>query len=523
MDSASELAPFSPSPELLSWTGQRVGGLLDALKTRETEIHWRDAKIEKLTLELAYLRRMKFGVKSESMALPERDLFAETLAADLAACEAHLDQEHQAAEMGPPLPPAGKRERAGRQPLPVQLPRVEHLHKPESCTCGQCGQALVQIGEDVTEKLSIVPAEFFVERHIYPKYACRPCETITAAPAVASIIDGGLAAPALLAWVMVSKYADHLPLYRLERQAARSGVTLSRSTLADWVGRTGVALEPLWQRLAELLRQGAVLHADETPVQQLDPGKGKTKRAYLWAYRSNALGSDPPIVVFDYQPGRGGKYAAEFLGHWHGALMVDEFAGYQGLFRGEVIELACMAHARRKFFDLHQANGSPVAAEALRRFGEWYAIEAAIREKSVEERARIRKETSQPRLKALNLWLLNTRQSVADGGALAKAIDYRLRRWPAFARYATNGFYPIDNHPLENAIRPIAIGKKNWLFAGSEAAGQRAAAIQSLLETARMNDLEPMAWLTDTLEKLPSWPNSRIDELLPLRPIKQSA
>jgi len=519
MDLASELAPFSPSSELLSWVEKRVNGLLEQLDTRATEIRLRDAKIEKLTLELAHLRRLKFGVKSESLTASERDLFDETLAADVAACEARLAEQRQAAAMGPhlPLPEKAKRERAGRQPLPEHLPRVEHLHEPETCTCGQCGQALVRIGEDVTEKLSIVPAEFFVERHIYPKYACRPCETLIAAPAVASIIDGGLAAPALLAWVMVSKYADHLPLYRLERQAARSGVTLSRSTLADWVGRTGVALEPLWLRLAELLRQGAVLHADETPVQQLDPGNGKTKRAYLWAYRSNALASDPPITVFDYQPGRGGKYVAEFLRDWQGALMVDEFAGYQALFRGEVIELACMAHARRKFFDLHRANGSPVAAEALRRFAELYAIEVAAKGKTVEERARRRKETSQPLLEALHLWLQQTRRSVADGGALAKAIDYSLRRWPAFARYATNGFYPIDNNPVENAIRPIAIGKKNWLFAGSETAGQRAAAIQSLLETARLNGIEPMAWLTDTLEKLPSWPNSRIDALLPLK------
>jgi transposase len=312
MDLASELAPFSPSSELLSWVEKRVNGLLEQLDTRATEIRLRDAKIEKLTLELAHLRRLKFGVKSESLTASERDLFDETLAADVAACEARLAEQRQAAAMGPhlPLPEKAKRERAGRQPLPEHLPRVEHLHEPETCTCGQCGQALMRIGEDVTEKLSIVPAEFFVERHIYPKYACRPCETLIAAPAVASIIDGGLAAPALLAWVMVSKYADHLPLYRLERQAARSGVTLSRSTLADWVGRTGVALEPLWLRLAELLRQGAVLHADETPVQQLDPGNGKTKRAYLWAYRSNALASDPPITVADPED-RGQR-------QWHG-------------------------------------------------------------------------------------------------------------------------------------------------------------------------------------------------------------
>ncbi len=208
---------------------------------------------------------------------------------------------------------------------------------------------------------------------------------------------------------------------------------------------------------------------------------------------------------------------AECLANGQGALRVDEFAGYQALFQGEVIELACLAHARRKFFDLHQANGSPLAAEALRRIGELYAIEDAAKGKTVEERARRRRETRQPLLEALHLWLQNTRRSVANGGALAKAIDYSLRRWPALARYATNGFYPIDNNPVENAILPIAIGKKNWLFAGSEAAGQRAAAIQSRLETARLNGIEPMAWLTDTLNKLPSWPNSRIDELLPLK------
>ena len=330
-------------------------------------------------------------------------------------------------------------------------------------------------------------------------------------------IDGGLAAPALLAWVMVGKYIDHLPLYRLEQQAARSGVSLSRSTLADWVGRIGVALEPLGDRLAELLRKGTMLHADETPVQQLDPGKGKTRRAYLWAYRSNTLGNDPPIVVFDYQPGRAGVHAANFLGDWTGALMVDDFAGYKRLFRGEAIELACMAHARRKFFDLHKANGSPIAEEAVCRIGELYAIEAEAKGKTPEDRALLRKTYSKPRLDALQLWLLHTRKSVADGGALAKAIDYSLKRWAAFARYAENGAYPIDNNPVENAIRPICIGKKNWLFAGSEAAGKRAAVIQSLLQTACLNGIEPMAWLTDSLEKLPSWPNRRIDELLPIK------
>ena len=519
MDFAAELAAFDPSPELLAWMEMRVGGLMEQARSSVTEISWRDAKIEKLTLELAYLRRMKFGVKSETFE-GGRDLFDETRDADIAACEARLAAERQASEMGPHLPeaPKPKRERAGRQPLPEHLRRVDYRHEPESCTCGQCGQALVLIGEDVTEKLSIIPADFFVEKHIYPKYACRPCETVTAAPAVASVIEGGQATPALLAWVMVSKFVDHLPLYRLEQQAARKGVPLAQSTLADWVGRIGFALEPLCDRLGELLRQGAVLHADETPVQQLDPGKGKTKRAYLWAYRSNALAEDPAIVVFDYQPGRAGANAVNFLGTWKGALMVDDFSGYKVLFRGEAVtELACLAHARRKFFDLHKANQSPVAAEALRRIGELYAIEAKARDYTVAERANLRQGQSQPLLKSLHHWFLQTRTVTANGGALAKAIDYSLNRWPAIERYAENGFYPIDNNPVENAIRPIAIGKKNWMFAGSEAAGKRAAVLQSLLETARMNGIEPMAWLSDTLEKLPAWPNSRIDELLPLK------
>lgn len=519
MDFAAELAAFNPAPELLAWVESRVGGLLAKAQSDAEEIRWRDAKLEKLIFELAQLRRLKFGVKSEALTAALRDLFDETLTADIAACEARLAEMRQAAEMGPHLPPAEKpkRERAGRQPLPDHLPRVEHRHEPESCTCGQCGRDRVPIGEDVTEKLNIVPARFFVDRHIYPKYACRACETVTAAPAVPSVIDGGLAAPALLAWVGVSKYADHLPLYRLERQAARSGVVLSRSTLADWIGRIGVALEPLAQRLAQLLREDAVLHADETPVKQLDPGQGKTRRAYLWAYRSNALGNGPQIVVFDYRVGRAGAYAVEFLGPWAGALMVDDYAGYDVLFRGGVTELACFAHARRKFFDLHQASRSAVAAQALQRIGELYAVEAQARDKTVEERAHLRAERSQPLLEALQLWLLQTRKSAADGSALAKAIDYSLNRWAALARYAENGFYPIDNNPCENAIRPVAVGKKNWLFAGSEAAGKRAANIQSLLETARLNGIEPMAWLTDVLEKLPTWPNSRIDELLPLK------
>jgi transposase len=525
MNSSSELAPSATDRGLPPLNGNTVQELLDRLQqqaalatrlnaevaTRDTALKHAEAKIQALTLELAHLRRLRFGVKSEALTSEQRDLFQETLEADIAACEA--EAEPAAPEAKPPV----KRERAGRQPLPDHLPRIEHRHEPESCTCGQCGRGLVKIGEDVSEQLDVEPARFFVHRHIRPQYACRPCETITAAPIPAAIIDGGLAAPGLLAWVAIGKYADHLPLYRIEQIAARQEVTLSRSTLAEWMGRVGVALTPLAGRLAEILKQQAVLHADETPVAQLDPGAGKTKRAYLWAYRSNPLGAGPPIVAFDYQASRSGSHASDFLAGWRGHLMVDDYAGYKALFKSGVTELACLAHARRKFFDLVAANQSPIAQEALTRIGKLYAIEQAGRELDIAGRQALRQREARPVLDALFAWLYATRQSVADGSATAKAIDYSLKRWAAVIRYADSGDLPIDNNPVENAIRPIAIGKKNWLFAGSERAGKRAAAIQSLLGTARLNGLDPAAWLRDTLEKLPAWPNSRIDELLPLR------
>ena len=278
-----------------------------------------------------------------------------------------------------------------------------------------------------------------------------------------------------------------------------------------------MALQPLVDRLSDLLRERSVLHADETPVPQLDPGNGKTKKAYLWAYRSSDLETGPPILVFDYQPGRHGAHVRNYLEGWRGHLMVDDYAGYKALFTQGVTELGCLAHVRRKFFDLYAANQSLVAAEALRRIGELYEVERQAQGMDAASRLQLRQTDARPKLDALQAWLMQTRISVAHGGATAKALDYSIKRWPALMRYADSGVLPIDNNPVENAIRPIAIGKKNWLFAGSERAGKRAAAIQSLLGTARLNGLDPHAWLKDTLEKLPIWPNSRIDELLPLK------
>lgn len=496
----------------------KAAQLVETLARRETELHAANTKIQALVLELAHLRRMRFGVKSEALSAQSRDLFEETLASDIAAAEAYLAA--QAAAQSPatePAAPKPPRARAGRQPLPEHLPRIEHRHEPESCTCDQCGADRVCIGEDISEQLDVEPARFFVHRHIRPQYACRSCETVSAAPIPPAVIDAGLAAPGLLTWVVISKYLDHLPLYRLEQIAARSQVTLSRSTMAEWIGRIGVALQPLADRLRALLLSQTVLHADETPVAQLDPGNGKTRRAYLWAYRSNVLDIAPPMVVFDYQTGRAGIHVREFLGDWQGALMVDDYAGYKPLFAQGIVELGCLAHARRKFFDLNAAASNAIAQEALTRIAALYEIEARGKALSVAERAALRQREAQPRLQSMHDWLLKTRMSVANGGGTARAIDYSLRRWAALSRYATAGDLPIDNNPVENAIRPIAVGKKNWLFVGSQRAGERAAAIQSLLATAKLNGLDPNAWLKETLEKLPSCSNSNIDSLLPFK------
>ena len=533
MDLAAELARFNPDPALANWITGAVQNHINQAQQQaahaSAELRTAQTTIQALTLELAHLRRMRFGVRNEALTAEQRDLFQETLASDLAAAEAELAKQQAGTVPIEAQVPRAPRPRAGRQPLPDHLPRIEHRHEPESCTCGQCGHELTKIGEDVSEQLDVEPARFFVHgprpapRHIRPQYACRACETITAAPIPPAVIDGGLAAVGLYAWILIGKYLDHLPLYRLEQIAARDQVILSRSTMAQWVGRIGVALQPLAERLAELLLERNVLHADETPVAQLDPGKGKTHRAYLWAYRSNVLQTGPPMVVFDYQISRAGRHAQNFLAGWRGHLMVDDFSGYKALFTDGVTELGCVAHARRKFFDLNVVQANPIALEALNRIAALYVIEANARDMTVQARTQWRQEQAQPLLDSMHDWLRQTRVMVANGGGLAKAmalgqpLDYSLKRWDALSRYAADGRFPIDNNPVENIIRPIAIGRRNWLFTGSERAGQRAAAIQTLLGTAKLNGLDPAAWLRETLEKLPTCLNREIDSLLPLR------
>jgi len=509
----AKLAQIEHDPALKEWILAQFNQVqTEAAKIPQmaAEIKFKTIKIEALTFELATMKRLRFSAKTEAYSVDQRALFEESFESDLSAIELGLEQLRPAA-------PKAKAKPSGRNALPAELPRIEYRHEPESCSCGNCGRDLVKIGEDISEQLDVEPARFFVNRHIRPQYACRSCETVTAAAIPAAIIDGGLAASGLHAWVVVQKYVDHLPLYRIEQISARHGVPIARSTLAEWIGRIGVALQPLADRLVELLKQRSALHADETPVPLLDPGKGKTKTAYLWAYRSNTLDAGPQIHVFQFESGRSGDYPRAFLEGWQGHLMVDDYAGYKSLFKlGKVTELACLAHVRRKFFDLHAASQHPVAAEAIERIAQLYQIESEAKDWDCEKRKKWRQQHAKPRLEAMHTWLLLMRTKTSDGGGLARAIDHSLKRWPAVERYADSGHLPIDNNPVENAVRPIALGKKNWLFAGSERAGKRAAAIQTLLATAKANGIEPLAWLKDTLEKLPTWPNNRIDELLPL-------
>jgi transposase len=488
----------------------------DALiSTHGRTIVFKDATIDALTQELARLRRLQYAAKSERFDPAQREMFDEAMAADLAAVEAQLDVLRAAVDAEREVP-AKPRTPPQRRPLPPELERVEIRHEPASCACAACGGALHPIGEQVSEKLDLIPLKFFVRRHVYPQYACRACETVTAAPVAPTLIERGVAAPGLLAQVVIGKYVDHLPLYRQEKLFERAGLAIPRNVQAEWIGHIGVALAPLAAALKADLLTRPILHADETPVAQLDPGKGQTKRAYLFAYCS-AEATGPPIILFDYGANRSGQHVRDFLGDWRGALMVDDFAGYKKLFEAGVTELGCFAHARRKFHDLYEASKSPIAAEALVRIQKLYWIEAEAREAALDAQARhrLRQAKARPLIDDLQRWLLTIRPTVLSASGTLNAIDYALKRWVALTRYLDDGRYPIDNNGIENAIRPIALGRKNWLFAGSERAGEREAVIMGLLATAKANGHEPHAWLSDVLTRLPTTKDRDIGTLLP--------
>ena len=474
------------------------------------DIKHKQAQIDKLAYEMALLKRLKFAAKTEALHTDQRHLLEDDLEEDLQAVHEEVEQLKSEAERAP-------RQQPKRQSLPAQLPRQSFAHEPEVTEC--CNEPMRRIGEDVAEKLDYTPGVFTVHRHVRGKWVCACCQTLKQAPVEAHIIDKGIPTSGLLAQVLVAKYADHLPLYRQEAIYARAGVPIPRSTLAHWVGSCGVQLQPLVDALRQEVLEHSVIHADETPVQMLKPASqrdGKTHRAYLWAY-SPGRHEQMKAVVYDFCESRAGKHAAIFLDRWSGTLLVDDYAGYKQLMGQKVQEAGCWAHARRKFFELHVANKSQIAEQALAFIGQLYEIERMVAGASEEERLRIRQTQSRPVMEKLQRWLQEHRAKVPEGSATAKAIDYSLRRWQALIGFIDNAQVPIDNNWIENQMRPVALGRKNWLFAGSLRAGQRAAAVMSLIHSAKLNGHDPHAYLKDVMEKLPSWPNSRIEELLPHR------
>ena len=502
---------MTSSPNLDHLTPEQLRSLaaqlLSQVDTLGRESRRDKAVIEQLTHEIAILKRHKFAKRSEQISPAQGSLLDDLLDTDLEAIEAELDA------LRPEPAAAEPRQQPKRAPLPPQLPRTVVNHEPENTQCA-CGCQLQRIGEDVSEKLDYTPGVFTVEQHVRGKWACRKCETLIQAPVPAQVIDKGIPTAGLLAHVMVAKFADHLPLYRQEKIFGRAGLTIPRSTLAQWVGQTGVQLQPLVDALREAVLAQKVVHADETPVQMLAPGQKKTHRAYVWAYCTTPF-SALRAVVYDFSPSRAGEHARNFLGSWNGKLVCDDFAGYKAGFEQGMIEIGCMAHARRKFFDLHVANKSQLAEQALHSIGGLYEVERQARDMSDEERWRIRQEKAAPLAKALHDWMLTQRDLVPNGSATAKALDYSLKRWVALTRYLEDGAVPIDNNPVENQIRPWALGRSNWLFAGSLRSGKRAAAIMSLIQSARMNGHDPYAYLKDVLTRLPTQRASEIDQLLP--------
>ncbi|MBE0658611.1 MAG: IS66 family transposase [Bryobacteraceae bacterium] len=481
------------------------------LASQREQLLARDTQIEHLKLLIIQLRRMQFGRKSEKL-----DRKIEQLELQLEDLEARRSEVTPLAAAAPAAEPAKP---PVRRALPEHLPRETRTILPGHDACPDCGGRLRHLGEDSSEMLEYVPASFKVIRVVRQKMSCSGCERIVQAPAPSRPIDHGLAGPGLLAHVVVSKFADHLPLYRQSGIYERSGIDLDRSTLADWVGGAGRALAPLVEAVKRHVMGGDKIHGDDTPVPVLAPGNGTTKTARLWTYVRDdrpAGGEAAPAVWFAYSPDRKGDHPQQHLKIFNGILQADGYAGFNRLYEeGQIEEAACWAHVRRKFYDLHEAHKSPVAAEALARIAALYEIEAGIRGRPPDERRRVRNERSRPRLDVLHEWLQATMPKLSKKSDVASAIGYALGRWPALMRYSDDGRIEIDNNAAERALRAVALGRKNYLFAGSNSGGERAAAMYTLIGTAKLNGLDPEAYLRHVLERIADHPINRINDLLP--------
>jgi len=467
-------------------------------------------EIESLKLLILKLQRMQFGRSSERLAHDIHQL--ELRLEDLETTGASKPISAVLESILEPLKPA-------RRPLPAELPRETEILQPKDTVCPDCGAALSQLGDDVCEVLELVPAQFKVIRTVRPKLSCTRCDRIVQEPAPHRPIARGSAGPDLLAHVIVSKYADHLPLYRQSEIYRRQGVELDRSTLADWVGGVNRTLEPLVDALQDYVLKATKLHADDIPVPVLAPGNGKTKTGRLWTYVRDDRPSgseDAPAVWFAYSADRKSEHPERHLVRFRGTLQADAFPGFNRLYeKGGIVEAACWAHVRRKFYDLFEAHASPIAKEALDRIAALYGIEKEIRGRPPDERQQIRQTRARPLLDSLHGWFKQSLAKLSKKSDVTVAIHYALGRWTQLLRYVHDGRLEIDNNAAERAVRDVALGRKNYLFAGSDAGGERAAAMYSLLGSAKLNGLDPEAYLSHVLACIPDHPINRIGELLP--------
>jgi len=492
------------------------------------EIHAKTLHIEKLKMQLAVLRRARFGRSSEKL---DRDIEQlELLIGELEEEQAEGDARATAAD---PVgntdlknrAPTRERKQPVRKPLPAHLPRETVTHEP-ACACPGCGgMVFSRIGQDEREVLEYIPSSFKVIKHVRPKLSCRACETIVQEPMPALPIERGRPGPGLIAHVLVSKYCDHTPLHRQAMIYAREDVELDRSTLADWVGGAVFLLSPLAEAIGRHVRAGAALHADDTTVPVLAPGLGKTKTGRLWVVVRDERpwgSSVPPAAFYRYSADRKGIHAEALLANCCGFLHADGYAGFDKLYRpttpagdAPLIEVACWSHVRRKFYDVHHATTSPIAFEAMQRIAALFAIEASIRGQPPERRAAARQDHARPLLGKLQAFLDTSLSRISGKSTLAQAIRYALSRWRALDRYVGDGRLDMSNNAAERAIRPLVLGRKNYLFCGSDAGGQRAACIYTVIQTAKMNGINPQTYLADILGRIAEHPIQKIDSLLP--------
>ena len=503
--------------------------LLAEREAHRAELRDQALRIEQLKQTIAKLRHDRFGQSSERRALLEQ------LELQLFELEEDQAQAETRAEIAAPQSvkvQSCERRKPARRPLPEHLPRERIVYPvPSACPC--CGGALHKLGEDVTETLELVPRQWKVIQHVREKYSCRSCEQITQPPAPSHPIARGRAGPGLLAHVLFGKYGLHLPLTRQSTTFAREGVALDVSTLADWVGAAAATLMPLVEAIRAHVLAAERIHADDTTVPVLDTGKTRTGR--LWTYVRDDrpfAGPAPPAAIYFYSPDRTAVHPEAHLAHWQGLMQADAYSGFNRLYEpshrpGPIVEVACWAHARRYFFDLARLNKAPIGIEAVARIDALFAIEREINGSSPQVRQRVRQERSKPLVDALGAWLREQHAKVSPNGKTGKAIAYSLNCWDALIRFLEDGRLCMSNNAAERAMRPLATGRRNWTFAGSDEGGRRAAAIYTLIETAKLNDTDPLAWLADVLARLQDHPAKRLDELLPwnwrLSPQQQAA